>query len=271
MKFDILSDIHLELLKPFDIALLIEKIQNIKKSDILCLLGDIGLPSQNSYQEFLKTMLEIYPNVILLAGNHEYYSNGSCSIPDKIRTICNELNQNSGQIHFLDRDSIVIDGIKFIGCTLWSEVKDSIIAMLINDYHAIKVPIFNSSGHLVTKIKLTIPMSNMWHERDLKYLTDEIGNSSEPVVVLTHHAPITDQEIHPPEFRNLVTSEAYCTDLTELIRKPVVTWCWGHTHQEYHKDLNGILLHSNPLDYKLKRIGSISEYFTVDLEKESEN
>ncbi|WP_341325735.1 hypothetical protein [Methylotuvimicrobium sp. KM2] len=53
--------------------------------------------------------------IIYVAGNHEFYDN-DLSIIDELRATAKTLG-----IHFLDNDGIVIDGVRFLGCTLWTD------------------------------------------------------------------------------------------------------------------------------------------------------
>lgn len=81
-KFYYVSDIHLELRKkpPRD---LIESIiggiphaDHIRRS-ILLLAGDIGNPSDVAYELFLKRCESFFAYVIIIAGNHEYYTSNT--------------------------------------------------------------------------------------------------------------------------------------------------------------------------------------------------
>lgn len=64
--FQYISDIHLEY---------VSNIPYIKKTaDNLFLVGDIGHPGTFLFNKFLKKCSEIYKNVFLVYGNHEYYS-----------------------------------------------------------------------------------------------------------------------------------------------------------------------------------------------------
>jgi hypothetical protein len=73
----------------------------------------------DNYVNFLKHVKSKYKYVILVAGNHEYYhcENLGSKYREKIflelKKICNDNN-----IIFLEKDSIVIENIKFIGTTL---------------------------------------------------------------------------------------------------------------------------------------------------------
>ena len=42
---------------------------------VVALLGDIGIPSMPSYEEFILEMSDMFKQVLVVSGNHEYYSN----------------------------------------------------------------------------------------------------------------------------------------------------------------------------------------------------
>ena len=64
--FQYISDIHLEYLTYIPYI--------TKTANNLFLLGDIGHPDTINFQKFIKKCSELYKNVFLIYGNHEYYS-----------------------------------------------------------------------------------------------------------------------------------------------------------------------------------------------------
>ena len=120
-SIQIVSDIHLEFgSDPPPIK---------RKSPILALLGDIGYPERSHYRSFILSMARQFEAVLLIAGNHEFYSKDSTDI-DCMRTVIipnvvDEVNRLCGstKVHFLDNASIelpsIISGVRLIGSTLW--------------------------------------------------------------------------------------------------------------------------------------------------------
>jgi predicted MPP superfamily phosphohydrolase len=268
MKFDIVSDIHSEFYKKnFQIIPLILKIKKIKKSKIICLLGDIGYPRQPLYKYFLQEMQKIYEYVLVISGNHELYCGQvvHSKIHDRIDQICNELNQNqSHKVYYLNKNSVEIDDYVFLGCTLWASVNDE-IKLLRNDYRRIRKYGYCVNGD-IRKVKICPFDTNRWHDEHLKWLTAQLDTYKEQkkqVIVLTHHSPIYD-----PDFSEGKSGEVgYYTDLKHLMKEPIVCWCYGHTHQAYKKIWNKVLLQNNPADYEMRQLETIDDYFTVDLDQ----
>ena len=78
-RIRLLPDLHLELMLP-------SKCKNINledlfsdsstewKEEILVLAGDIGDPFSPFYSKFIKLCSSSFGNIVLVAGNHEYYN-----------------------------------------------------------------------------------------------------------------------------------------------------------------------------------------------------
>ena len=69
MKLQYISDIHLELRKGIPT---IEPIEMGKTYLALC--GDIGNPFLPSYKKFLDIHSKLFVHILIVSGNHEYYS-----------------------------------------------------------------------------------------------------------------------------------------------------------------------------------------------------
>lgn len=271
-QIDIISDIHLEFLDKLDFNDLIKKIKKIKKSSTIALLGDIGKPYEDSYKQFLYNILCLYKNVLLIAGNHEFYNDHYSvdHIHSKINDICQSLNEQNEQghvIYYLNRNIVEIDDYVYIGCTLWSHIKNiSATGRWMNDYKLIKQEIKDKQGNL-KKISIKPQNTNEWHQIDVNYLIEQMeyfSKSGKKMVILTHHAPITDKMIHPPEYRGSLYSEAFCTDLSKLFEYKPIAWFYGHTHQSYKSIQNQTQIVSNPMCYNLEALDTIDQYFTIN-------
>jgi len=271
MNFDVISDIHLEFYKKEkNISDLLKTIIDLKKSSILCLLGDIGYPKQPIYRYFLEQMLQLYEYVLLLSGNHELYNNNAThdKMHGYIDKLCDELNLKSQhKIIYMQKKSIEINGYVFMGCTLWSSINNYLlIKNSMNDYKKIKK--YGIKNGISRKLPITPTDTCNWHKDHLIWIEQQLElykGEKKKVIVLTHHAPITDDDIHPNQYRKGPANEAYCTDLSYLLYEPIVCWCFGHTHQEYDKTHNGIILRNNPADYHLTKLSTMNKYFTVEL------
>jgi len=162
MKIKLLSDLHLELYD-FDFS--------YDGEDIMILAGNIHsipyilLKLINKYIEQNKNV-----NVIYIAGNTDYYHNSIDNIIKYWKSIKLE------RFYFLNNNSVVIDNIRFFGCTLWTDFnkKDKLTMMeipyMINDYQKIK--------GIKTKYILKL------HTESIKKMKKTIENSLEKLVII---------------------------------------------------------------------------------------
>jgi predicted phosphodiesterase len=106
MKIQVLSDLHLEFI-PFQPL--------ITDADVVVLAGDIHLGTEG-----LQWAKEIFTDkiVIYVLGNHEYYYHTTPTLIHQLRQLAIH-----SQVHVLENESIEIEGVKFFGCTLWTDFK----------------------------------------------------------------------------------------------------------------------------------------------------
>lgn len=111
MRIHIASDLHLSS-GPYQFPTQLE-------CDVVIAAGDIG--SDLTGIELLKT---IDKPVIYVLGNHEYYSqNASIDMGDRLDQIRKAaFNSN---VFVLENESVIINGVRFLGTTLWTNFGDS--------------------------------------------------------------------------------------------------------------------------------------------------
>lgn len=117
-----MDDIHLEGRTPemhSDFSKSIQnKIETIKKNGdhpiVLC-AGDIG---ENIQGVIWASQFEC--DVIYVCGNHEFWDGDLYEVPNNIKEFIKDKEINN--IHFLNNESIVINGVRFIGSTLWTSL-----------------------------------------------------------------------------------------------------------------------------------------------------
>ena len=119
MKIQLLSDLHLEA-HPHFVP------EPAPGADVLVLAGDIG-----SYQEggqlgdedFGLARFSPLPQwgawptpVLFVPGNHEYDAQDFDEAHQRLRRTCDKLG-----IAWLERETLVLDQVRFVGTTLWSD------------------------------------------------------------------------------------------------------------------------------------------------------
>ena len=234
-SLQILSDVHLELRnKPIEVN---------RFSPYLALLGDIGHPFSFLYREFVARMSQQFEHVILVAGNHEYYNTGKeqhthQEIEAQIRYIAQSLKN----VTFLQNESIMLDGVRLLGTTLWTHIpaeKFDYVQYAMSDYNRC---FLTSNGG-----RFTPAATSTWHDIATTYIDTQLRQyPNMPTIILTHHAPVSIGEVHPPRFRDDQLRCCYATNLTHFLKPPVVAWAYGHTHWPFDKQIQGVRVLSNP-------------------------
>lgn len=86
---------------------------------------------------FLESCCNKYAHVIFVTGNHEYY-NDTLTESD-INTLI-ETKEKPINLHFLHKNKITINGVVFIGVTLWTKINrkyEKAIVTSMNNYYNI--------------------------------------------------------------------------------------------------------------------------------------
>jgi len=244
MKIQIISDIHSEgAVDTYGLAK--EYIPN-DGSDVLVLAGDItvwgtGWKSDPLFQ----WCSENFEHTIYIPGNHEYYA----GYPYLTKEPTNESIRDN--VYVLNNQYMDIEGVRFIGSTLWSKILPDYFYIVLNgmiDYKRIKED-FNDYKGL-----LRIPTVNRINELSIEYIFNNLSNELKNVVV-THHTP--SYICTPEEFKGHPSNCAFNNNLDNRISDSNIDyWIYGHTHGNIEDiDVNGTWLTCNQLGYSGERHG----------------
>ena len=252
MRIHLLSDLHLEL----DPARRASWRPQVTDADVTLLAGDI-----DQGPRVLPWASQVFPgHVLAIAGNHEYYGGHLQRTARKMR------DSASDRARFLDRDETVIDGVRFLGATCWTDLECLVVEQpperqdwmrqvsrqfvhaCMNDYRRIR------TARGISEFARLSPTDTALAARQCKaWLATKLAEPFDgPTVVMTHHAPLRSvayprrPKAMPIDFRDA----AYCNDWPELVRPPVALWVWGHTHEAVDTVVNGVRMVSNPLGYE---------------------
>jgi len=240
ISLQLCSDLHVEFYREYaSIPTMIQP-----SAPYLCLLGDIGLANDEKYHQFLLDISTKFKMVFVLAGNHEYYHNIVDKAKEKIAAICAERDN----LVFMYRKSLLVEGIRILGTTLWSHIPDKFaeeVGMCLSDFRVIKMS--EQKGD-----NLRVEEYNRWHQEEVDWLKTELTKAvenSERVVVLTHHSPLFNCGSSDPQYFCSPSNSAFCTDLSEFMGKPIELWAYGHTHWFQDMTIKGTRVISNPHGY----------------------
>ena len=230
MKIQIVSDLH----KEFGSG---EFTCDHVIGDVLVLAGDTHvIPAKMA--SCLKNLGDV-PKIMVL-GNHEFYGNDFFRAEDVYR---DEAALGTCNGYVLEMDSLILDGTKFIGATLWTDYAEGMhldaCMSLMSDFRCIKVKCSELTGDdIVARNKKTIE----WMDKELALPFEG------PKVIITHHAP--SYRSCAPKYAGERTNGGYFNKLDWLIEKHQPTmWIHGHTHESCDYLIGRTRIVCNPYGY----------------------
>ena len=232
MKIKLVSDLHLEQGSMYDCG--------EAKDTTLVLAGDI-CSKPRLLKVFIEGVCQDFKNVIMVAGNHEFYGHDM----KDIYLLFSNLEAELDNFYFLENGFVELENIYLFGCTLWSACWDNNVFERINDTHCIKV------GSRQFDIKDMLHKNN-YSRQWLNYMLKQPSLEDKKKVVITHFPP-TDKYISDRFKGNALNEYFYNTGMDEII-KAADYWFWGHTHSST-KDLfdpygdSPTFCYSNPRGY----------------------
>lgn len=228
IKLQIVSDLHLEAPKAYDIF------EITPKAPHLALLGDIGYIShKQAYFDFLRRHLLKFQTVFLVLGNHESWDASWDATKQAIREFERETSQERqstaglGEFILLDRNVYHLRGstkdesVAILGCTLFSSVpaqSTTAVSFGINDF-------YNTDDWTVEK-------HNAQFEGDIQWLNEKVSSlRGTKIVVLTHYSPTLDERTCDPRHKDSQIQSGFATDLSSHLvwrSDDVKLWAFGH-------------------------------------------
>jgi Icc-related predicted phosphoesterase len=232
VKIHVISDIHLEFGK-FK--------HTPPECDAVILSGDIH-PGVLGVMWALDTFGTT--PVIYVPGNHEFYAKRRLEHHvGKMKT-----KAEGSNVHVLQNDAVVIDGVRFLGTTLWTDFNlygNAPLATLqaqnkMNDYKQVLKDVGKPfSAHL----------STVEHMVGLYFLREQLEMEFDgPNVVVTHHAP-SEQSV-PAQYANHPLNPAYASRLENFVSAYApVLWTHGHIHSSSDYQIGDTRVICNPRGY----------------------
>lgn len=222
-------------------------LEKLPEADVCILAGDIVVAHrlhQSKYRKnctgFIQSLSHTYQHVIVIAGNHEYY-HGPYEQTDPI------LRDFYGQwenVHYLQREDIVIDGVAFAGCTLWTDFDgENQLSMDVAERCMTDYRVTSMNGRLM-RPEDTLSI----HKKDRYFLNQAIGRARyTPLVIVTHHAP-SFKSVHPM-FATSHLNGSFMSELPESFFGKAKLWVHGHSHWSHDYDHHGTRVILNARGY----------------------
>jgi predicted phosphodiesterase len=239
-KILVMSDVHIEF---GDLSV------SEVEADVVVLAGDIhvGLAAVTWADDLAR---RLGMSVVLIAGNHEHYSTRKRyrTLPQMVDSFRVAAAATSGRVAFLEREAAVVAGIRFVGCTLWTDFElfgDPARAMAhaeaqMNDFRLIayRPGIRFSANDARREFMLA-----------RRFLETELAKPFDgATVVVTHHLPSLRSV--PQRFKADMLSAAYASHLDALVERcGAALWVHGHTHDSADYAIGGTRVLCNPRGY----------------------
>ena len=274
MNIQLLSDLHLESHPHFSA-------QPLAGADVLVLAGDIGSYQDNSDLTRLGVpdfgLARFSPRpvheggagwptpVIFVPGNHEYDGLEFDEAHQRLRQAC----ERWGLI-WLEQESVVLQGVRFVGCTLWSDF-DALSSAAGTPANAAAAA---APGALAEQLKARdkafraanfylrknhslqggAPMlAEQVREQALKsqrWLRQALATGFDgPTVAVTHFAPSLLSA--DPRYGLTPGTAGFCNALDDLLPAAQL-WLHGHLHCPQDYVSRGCRVVANPLGYARK-------------------
>ena len=239
MKIQLLSDLHLEADPHF-------QAEPAPGADVLVLAGDIGSYQQGgklTEEDFGLQRFSPLPQyagwpcpVLFVPGNHEYDMQDFDEAHARLRATCDRLG-----LIWLERESAVLDGVRFVGTTLWTDydaiaLQDrkvqagdlgALLRLREKAFRAANFYLRKTGGTRGGEPFLAEPMRaqalqcQQWLQAALAQPFDG------PTVAVTHFAPSLRSA--DPRYGLIPGTAGFCNALDDLFAHAQL-WLHGHLH-----------------------------------------
>lgn len=240
MKLWVFSDLHIEQ-SDWDLP------EDQPDCDVIVAAGDIHFASDAVI--WLEERSRGRP-VIYVPGNHEWYSyRRSFSMAGELARA--KALAAGTNVHLLQDEAIIIDGVRFLGSTLWTDY-----ALYGDQQAGMKLSQHALNDHRLFRLdddgtRFAPADALAMHVRSRQWLTEELHRNDGGVsatVVVTHHLP--HRSSIDPKFAGHPLNVAFASDLADLIEqgRPVL-WIHGHTHSSCDYVVGSTRVLFNPKGY----------------------
>ncbi len=257
VKIQLMSDLHLENYPGFEP-------RPAPGADLLVLAGDVG-----SYQANSKLadpdfgLARFSPRhgwpvpVLYVPGNHEYDALDFDGTHERLRDTCERLG-----ITWLEREQVVLDGVRFVGTTLWADF-DALVLQpgapepTLQEQLKQREKAFRAANFYLHKAAAlrrgALMLAEGWREQALVCQQWLRGALEQPfdgtTVVVTHFAPSLRSA--DPRYGVTPATAGFCNSLQPLMARTQF-WLHGHLHCQQDYVEEGCRVVANTLGYRSK-------------------
>jgi Icc-related predicted phosphoesterase len=238
MKLQIFSDLHTDVAKtkPIKIA---------DDVDAVIVAGDVCEGIEKAFRT-LRTIVPDCLPILFVAGNHEFYRR---FVRDEI-ALARKLAP-SFQIFFLERETVMLKRVLFVGCTLWTDYcifgeRNQAAVMTdcargMNDHRLI-------GWQKQPWLRFRPQEAALLHHQSRNFLSEARVTSDTPTVVIVHHG-VHEKSIHP-RFRSDPLTGAFVSDCSQWIESAQPDLIvHGHVHHSLDYRIGRTRVICNPHGY----------------------
>jgi len=238
MRIAIASDLHLEF-GPITF--------HNSGAEVLILAGDILVADQFNpdASKFINDVCSKFAHVIYVMGNHEHYRGNFTKTLYTIRHDYSHL----ANLHVLDKEAIEINGVNFVGATLWTDLFNLLPSAILacarmRDFSIIRIP--DGKGGETRFDVSTMLDDHAAAKTAIERLTRA---TAVPNVVVTHHG--VSELSCDLKFTGDSINGAFYSILDDWVKSlpNVRLLVSGHTHHVYRYYIGDTLVCCNPRGY----------------------
>jgi Icc-related predicted phosphoesterase len=268
MKILEMSDLHLEFNTKF-------RIRNEVNADMLILAGDIFVAEYftktelspkytvaQGVREFFRIVSEEFTHVLYVLGNHEHYFSALPDTPNIIRDAIKEFPN----IHLLNNEYLELEGIRFIGSTLWTDclngnpITMNLLSTYLNDFKLIK--------YKKKPYEKFLPRHSVTEHIVAKQFIAETTKYEGTCVVITHHGPSNKSiDVRYSGAENYHANAGYVSNLDEFIldRPNIKVWFHGHIHNNKDYMIGDTRVICNPHGYHTENLHDFNHLNLIEV------
>jgi len=232
------------------------------KETLLILAGDLWISTkwiEFAGHSWIGKLSTRFKQVLIVLGNHDYWpcSHGLTILKGGDK--CNAMLQDYGyyNVKVLDCDTYADGDYLFVGCTLWTDMKNGDPLAMHN------MPQFmNYDGKIAyetgpddgwSRFTSQKWINTHWKHKDYIRIIAE-QNRDKKIIVITHHLPL--ETLIDPRYVGDNSNYYYCSDLSDLIldNDNIKMWFYGHTHHQKDTWMVHCRLINNCVGYKSENL-----------------
>lgn len=216
---------------------------DVPDADVCVIAGELCRGIANGVHWLAGNIVHLLP-CVYIAGNHEFYKGSIEEGLEEGRAAAARFPN----MHFLENDSVVIDRIRFVGASLWTDYRVMGLRKVAMHHARERVNDYRLIAKRQHPWERFIPETALrMHAQSRRFIEASLDDRVKTVVV-THHLP------HPlsiaPRFSGDLLNAAFASDLGDVIEagRPAL-WVHGHTHNSCDYEIGDTRFVCNPRGY----------------------